>query len=64
MTCNELKNLYYDLVEEGQDTPENIKSLLKKAGAGNIIETFAGIKFSFEDKNYLIYKKLKIFSKM
>lgn len=64
MTYKELKNLYYDLVEEGQDTEENIKSLLRKADVEDITETFNGIKFIFEDKNYLIHTKLKIFSKM
>lgn len=61
MNYNELKNSYYDLADEGQDTEENIKKLLEKAGADDITETFNGIKFIFEDKNYLIHKKSKIF---
>ena len=61
MNYNELKNSYYDLADEGQDTEENIKKLLEKAGAVDITETFNGIKFIFEDKNYLIHKKSKIF---
>lgn len=61
MTYNELKKLYYDFADEGQDTEENIKKLLEKAGAVDIMETFNGIKFIFEDKNYLIHKKSKIF---
>lgn len=61
MNYNELKNSYYDLADEGQDTEENIKKLLEKAGAEDITETFNGIKFIFEDKNYLIHKKSKIF---
>ena len=41
MNYNELKNSYYDLADEGQDTEENIKKLLEKEGLGlkNVIRT-------------------------
>lgn len=63
MNYNKLKNLYYDLVDTGQDNNNNIKELLIKADAKDIEITDNKIVFNFENQNYIIDKKLKIFAK-
>lgn len=63
MNYSQLKNSYYDLVDAGQDNNNNIKELLIKADATNIEMTNNAILFNFENQNYIIDKKLKIFAK-
>ena len=63
MNYSQLKNSYYNLVDAGQDNDNNIKELLIKADATNIEMTNNAILFNFENQNYIIDKKLKIFAK-
>lgn len=63
MTYKQLKNTYYDLVDSGQDNDNNIKELLIKANAENIVIEKDKILFTFENQNYIIDKRLKIFAK-
>ena len=63
MNYNKLKNSYYDLVDAGQDNDKNIEELLNKANAENIVIEKNKILFNFENQNYIIDKKLKIFAK-
>lgn len=63
MTYKQLKNAYYDLVDARQDNNDNIKELLIKADAKNIEVRDNAILFNFENQNYIIDKRLKIFAK-
>lgn len=63
MNYSQLKNSYYDLVDARQDNNDNIKELLIKANAENIVIEKNKILFNFENQNYIIDKKLKIFAK-
>lgn len=63
MNYSQLKNAYYDLVDAGQDNENNIKALLIKASAKDIEIEKDKILFNFENQNYIIDKKLKIFAK-
>lgn len=63
MTYKQLKNAYYDLVDTGQDNDKNIEEMLIKADAKNIEVKDNAILFSFENQNYIIDKRLKIFAK-
>lgn len=63
MNYNKLKNSYYDLVDAGQDNDNNIKELLIKANTKNILIEKDKILFNFENQNYIIDKRLKIFAK-
>ena len=53
MNYNQLKNLYYDLVDGNKDNDDNIKELLTEANAKDIV---------IENKNYIIDKRLQIFA--
>ena len=63
MNYNQLKNSYYDLVDARKDNDDNIKALLLKAPAKDIVIEKNKILFSFENQNYIIDKKLQIFAK-
>ena len=63
MNYNKLKNLYYDLVDARQDNNDNIKELLIKANAENVVIKKDEILFNFENEKYIIDKRLKIFAK-
>lgn len=63
MNYNKLKNSYYDLVDAGQDNDNEIRKLLITANAENIVIEKDKILFNFENKNYIIDKKLQIFAK-
>ena len=63
MNYNQLKNTYYDLVDARQDNDKNIEEMLIKADAKNIDVRDNAILFSFENQNYIIDKRLKIFAK-
>lgn len=63
MNYNQLKNSYYDLVDARKDNDDNIKELLLKANAKDIVIEKTKILFSFENQNYIIDKKLQIFAK-
>lgn len=63
MNYNKLKNLYYDLVDARKDNNDNIKELLIKASAKNIVIKKDEVLFNFENQNYVIDKRLKIFAK-
>ena len=62
MNSNQLKNLYYDLVDGNRDNDDNIKELLTKAKAKDIVIEKNKILFNFENQNYIIDKRLKIFA--
>lgn len=63
MNYSQLKNSYYDLVDARQDNNDNIKELLIKANAENIVIKKDEILFNFENEKYIIDKRLKIFAK-
>ena len=63
MNYSQLKNSYYDLVDARQDNNNNIKELLIKANAENIVIKKDEILFNFENEKYIIDKRLKIFAK-
>lgn len=63
MNYSQLKNSYYDLVDARQDNNDNIKELLIKANAENIVIKKDEVLFNFENQNYVIDKRLKIFAK-
>lgn len=56
MNCNQLKNLYYDLVDGNKDNDDNIKELLTEANAKDIVIEKNKILFNFENQNYIIDK--------
>ena len=62
MNENQLKNLYYDLVDGNKDNDNNIKELLTKANAKDIVIEKNKILFNFENQNYIIDKRLQIFA--
>ena len=62
MNSNRLKNLYYDLVDGNKDNDDNIKELLTKAKAKDIVIEKNKILFNFENQNYIIDKRLQIFA--
>lgn len=64
MNCNQLKNLYYDLVDVdgNKDNDDNIKELLTEANAKDIVIEKNKILFNFENQNYIIDKRLRIFA--
>jgi hypothetical protein len=62
MNENQLKNLYYDLVDGNKDNDDNIKELLTKAKAKDIVIEKNKILFNFENQNYIIDKRLQIFA--
>ena len=62
MDSNQLKNLYYDLVDGNRDNDDNIKELLTKAKAKDIVIEKNKILFNFENQNYIIDKRLQIFA--
>ena len=62
MNSNQLKNLYYDLVDGNRDNDDNIKELLTKAKAKDIVIEKNKILFNFENQNYIIDKRLQIFA--
>ena len=62
MNNNQLKNLYYDLVDGNKDNDDNIKELLTKANAKDIVIEKNKILFNFENQNYIIDKRLQIFA--
>jgi hypothetical protein len=62
MNSNQLKNLYYDLVDGNKDNDDNIKELLTKANAKDIVIEKNKILFNFENQNYIIDKRLQIFA--
>lgn len=62
MDENQLKNLYYDLVDGNKDNDDNIKELLTKAKAKDIVIEKNKILFNFENQNYIIDKRLQIFA--
>ena len=62
MNSNQLKNLYYDLVDGNKDNDNNIKELLTKANAKDIVIEKNKILFNFENQNYIIDKRLQIFA--
>ena len=63
MNYNQLKNSYYDLVDTRQDNDKNIEEMLIKADAKNIVIKKNEVLFNFENQNYVIDKRLKIFAK-
>lgn len=62
MNSNQLKNLYYDLVDGNRDNDDNIKELLTQANAKDIVIEKNKILFNFGNQNYIIDKRLKIFA--
>ena len=62
MNENQLKNLYYDLVDGNRDNDDNIKELLTQAKAKDIVIEKNKILFNFENQNYIIDKRLQIFA--
>ena len=62
MNENQLKNLYYDLVDGNRDNDDNIKELLTQANAKDIVIEKNKILFNFGNQNYIIDKRLKIFA--
>ena len=62
MNSNQLKNLYYDLVDGNKDNDDNIKELLTQANAKDIVIEKNRILFNFGNQNYIIDKRLKIFA--
>ena len=62
MNSNQLKNLYYDLADGNKDNDDNIKELLTKANAKDIVIEKNKILFNFENQNYIIDKRLQIFA--
>ena len=62
MNSNQLKNLYYDLVDGNKDNDDNIKELLTKAKAKDIVIEKNNILFNFGNQNYIIDKRLQIFA--
>ena len=62
MNENQLKNLYYDLVDGNRDNDDNIKELLTQANAKDIVIERNKILFNFGNQNYIIDKRLKIFA--
>ena len=62
MNSNQLKNLYYDLVDGNKDNDDNIKELLTKAKAKDIVIEKNKILFNFGNQNYIIDKRLQIFA--
>jgi hypothetical protein len=62
MNENQLKNLYYDLVDGNKDNDDNIKELLTKAKVKDIVIEKNKILFNFENQNYIIDKRLQIFA--
>ena len=62
MNSNQLKNLYYDLVDGNRDNDDNIKELLTQANAKDIVIEKNRILFNFENQNYIIDKRLQIFA--
>lgn len=63
MNYTQLKNSYYDLVDARKDNNDNIKELLIKANAENVVIKKDEILFNFENEKYIIDKRLKIFAK-
>ena len=63
MNYNKLKNSYYNLVDARKDNNDNIKELLIKANAENVVIKKDEILFNFENEKYIIDKRLKIFAK-
>lgn len=62
MNENQLKNLYYDLVDGNRDNDDNIKELLTQAKAKDIVIEKNKILFNFGNQNYIIDKRLQIFA--
>lgn len=62
MNENQLKNLYYDLVDGNRDNDDNIKELLTRANAKDIVIEKNKILFNFGNQNYIIDKRLQIFA--
>ena len=62
MNENQLKNLYYDLVDGNRDNDDNIKELLTQAKAKDIVIERNKILFNFGNQNYIIDKRLQIFA--
>ena len=62
MNENQLKNLYYDLVDGNKDNDNNIKELLTKENAKDIVIEKNKILFNFGNQNYIIDKRLQIFA--
>lgn len=62
MNSNQLKNLYYDLVDGNRDNDDNIKELLTQANAKDIVIEKNKILFNFGNQNYIIDKRLQIFA--
>jgi len=62
MNSNQLKNLYYDLVDGNKDNDDNIKELLTKAKVKDIVIEKNKILFNFGNQNYIIDKRLQIFA--
>ena len=62
MNENQLKNLYYDLVDGNRDNDDNIKELLTRANAKDIVIEKNRILFNFGNQNYIIDKRLQIFA--
>lgn len=62
MNENQLKNLYYDLVDGNKDNDDNIKELLTKAKVKDIVIEKNKILFNFGNQNYIIDKRLQIFA--
>lgn len=62
MNENQLKNLYYDLVDGNRDNDDNVKELLTQAKAKDIVIEKNKILFNFGNQNYIIDKRLQIFA--
>ena len=62
MNSNQLKNLYYDLVDGNRDNDDNIKELLTQVKAKDIVIEKNRILFNFGNQNYIIDKRLQIFA--
>ena len=62
MTSQKLKNKYYDLVDSQNDSNDNIKELLRNAGANSIEEKPNGIYFMLNGDKFFIHTGMKIFS--
>jgi len=62
MNENQLKNLYYDLVDGNRDNDDNIKELLTQVKAKDIVIEKNRILFNFGNQNYIIDKRLQIFA--
>ena len=62
MTSQKLKNKYYDLVDNQQDSDKNIMELLRNAGASSIEKKPNGIYFMLNVDKFLIHTGMKIFA--